>query len=351
MPQTSCIKISDQMIDNFMTQSDSIHSICEENNSIQEWVHRWGCSMSQMYLDYPCNIYRTPNIEGFIGYRIESKCAVVFGDPVCAVEQMPELAKAFQTHCQEQNQNTIYVIASEPFAKWAINNLLSVSIEVGEELFFDPQLNESLKGHKGYRLRNKLNYARKHGLEVYEYLSSNEDLEHAMQQVGNAWLQSRRGPQIHLGQLDFFTNRSGTRWFYLHQSGHIMGVALLCRLEARQGWFIKYLVVEPNSPRGSSELLMESILDTLEKEQCHFLTSGIIPSNQLGDISGLSGFSKVLARSIYKLILWIFKLNRRKEYWQKFHPSIERSFLLFSRQVIGLNEIRAIKKSLKISLK
>lgn len=325
-------------------------NIREENNSIEQWVYRWGGPMSQMYLDYPRYIYCIPHIEGFIGYRIESNCAVVFGDPVCAIDQMPELAKAFQTYCQEQNLHTIYIITSEAFATWAIDNLLSISIEVGEELSFDPQLNTSLKGHKGARLRNYLSYARKQGLEVSEYLLSDESLEHGMQQVAQAWRQSRRGPQIHLGQLDFFTNRSGKRWFYLHQSGHILGVAELCRLEAHQGWFMKYLIIEPKSPRGSSELLMESILDALEGEQCHFLTCGTIPADQLGEISGLNGFSTILSRSIYKLITWIFKLNHRKEYWNKFQPNIERSFFLFSKQTIGLTEIKAIKKSLTISL-
>ncbi|MBA3238960.1 MAG: hypothetical protein H0T62_11525 [Parachlamydiaceae bacterium] len=97
-----------------------------------------------------------------------------------------------------------------------------------------------------------------------------------------------------------------------------LAIAFQTHCQVRLGWFIKYLMVKPNSSRGSSELLMATILDKLEKEQCHFLTSGIIPSNQLAEIAGLETFSKVFARSIYKMILWIFKLNRRKEYWQKF---------------------------------
>ncbi len=59
-----------------MAQPDHFHSICNVNNSIEAWVQRWGCSMSQMHFNYPFTIFCTPNIEGFIGYRIEFKCAV-----------------------------------------------------------------------------------------------------------------------------------------------------------------------------------------------------------------------------------------------------------------------------------
>lgn len=316
---------------------------------IEKWVHRWGCSISEAVLDPACQFFHVPNIDGLIGYRLESNCAVIYGDPICAPNDMPLLAEAFHLYCQERKRNIIYVSASEGFAKWAIDHLCSIMIEVGEEVIFDPQVN-CQEGPKGSRLRNKISHAHMLGLSVAEYLTYDTKLEQAIQQIGAAWLQAREGPQIYLGHLNFFENRMDKRWFYIKQGEHILGIALLSRLEARAGWLLKFLISVPNSPRGTSELLMTSVLEILRSENCHFLTYGMVPADQLGKIAGLGKFSSWLAQCAFNAAKWIFKLDQRRIYWQKFHPKTEPSYIVFCEPRIRLQEIRALMKSLKIDL-
>ena len=61
-----------------------------------------------------------------------------------------------------------------------------------------------------------------------------------------------------------------------------MGIALLSKLESQCGWFLKYLISIPEAPRGTSELMMMSILEILRNENCRFLTYGMVPAKQSG---------------------------------------------------------------------
>lgn len=331
-----------------MMQTETQKNTSEDQSLIEEIISRWGCPTSQMALDLPCNQFRAPGIEGIICYKIEAGCAVVLGDPICAPENRDALALSFHQYAGEQKLKEVYLIVSESFANWAAKNLSCASMEIGEEICFNPGNNGALEGHKGQRMRNRLNHAKKIGLSVHEYYPPDEKIENAIQNVGEEWLKGRSGPQIHISHLNFFAHRKNKRWFYLQDPKGIIGMAVLCKLEARNGWFLKFLIITPGSPRGSSEFLMETILETLQQEQCPYLSCGIITTKSIGETVGLGKLSEMLARGIYKAALWMFNLSRRKEYWQKFDPLIERSFILFGNKHLGLSEIKAIIKCLKI---
>ena len=149
-------------------------------NLIEQWVHQWGCSVSEAVLEPAFSYFHVPNIDGFIGYRVESGCAVTVGDPVCSPKEVPALALAFHQYCRNQNLDVIYMIVSERFAKWAIKNQCSVLIENGEELILNPQV-DCKEGHRANRLRNKISHAVKEGIEIHEYFPLQEKLEHSIE--------------------------------------------------------------------------------------------------------------------------------------------------------------------------
>lgn len=325
-------------------------SLDEKKSLLEQWIHRWGCAVSETVLDSECFIFRTAGIDGFIGYRIKSSCAVVHGDPICPIEEMPRLAEAFHRYCQEKNLNIVYIITSKQFGNWAIQHLCSIMIQVGEELIFDPQ-KDPTEGSAGHRLRNKMNHVLHLGFKAHEYLSYDAKLEQSIQEAGAAWLKARKGPQIYLGPLNFFENRADKRWFYVAKGEQIIAAALLSRLKARQGWLLKFLITVPGSPRGTSEFLMISILEALRKENCHFLTYGIVPSDHLGEVIGVSKPYAWFGQAMFKLAKWLFKLNHRKMYWEKFNPKSEPAYILFSQPDVGLKEVQAIVQALKIEFK
>lgn len=339
-----------------MKENLTTETICEEpaidpgnKDLIENMIHRWGGPISEAIFDSPCHFFHDQDIEGFIGYRLIADCAVIYGDPVCPFEDKGKLAESFQKFCNEKKINVIYISASEKFAKWAISHTSKVSIEVGEEIAFDPFIDPK-EGPKAARLRNRINHALSLGLSVHEYLEHDESIEKSIQNVGVAWLKGRRGPQIHLGEINFFANRNAKRWFYVKDKDQdFIGMALLSRLEAYQGWLLKFLIIVPEAPRGTSELLLTSILEVLHKEECHFMTYGMVPAEDLGEIKGLSKFSAWVCRVVFKMARWLFHLEQRKLYWEKFRPNTEKSYLLFSNPHIGFKEIKALMNALKVS--
>lgn len=323
-------------------------SIQSADSSIEALIHRWGGSVSEALLEFPSHYFRLSHIDGCIGYHVECNCAIILGDPICSTAELHELTKAFHHYCAENHWNIIYAVVSASFSKWCLEEkLCHISLEVGEELIFDPQ-NDPTEGPRGNRLRNKISHARRYGLKVSEYLAYNEELEHAMEQVGVTWLKAREGPQIYLANLHFFDNRNGKRWFYIKDGDEVTGMALLSHLESHQGWLIKYLVTKPNAHRGTSELLVISILETLRNEDCHFLTYGIVPCSNLGQIIGLGKVASWVSKNVYKLANRVFHLEQRQLYWHKFHPNAVPTYVLFAKPKIGLREIRAISKAFKI---
>src|SRR6516162_7987138 len=107
-----------------------------ETPSVENWIHQWGGSIAEAVLDLNCQYFTIPEIDGFIGYRILHGCVVAIGDPVCARENQAQLSKAFQQFYRENNWPCVYFLASKQFAKWAIDHLCKIMVEVGEEIIF-----------------------------------------------------------------------------------------------------------------------------------------------------------------------------------------------------------------------
>lgn len=224
-------------------------------------------------------------------------------------------------------------------------------IHIGEEIVFDPMF-DSLAGHKGLKLRNKIHHAQHLGLTVKEYISLDPEIENSIMAVGKSWVDARKGPQIYLSHLNFFENRTDKRWFYLQDDKQkFIGMALLSKLEAYQGWLLKFLITVPDVPRGASELLMINIIETLRAENCSYLTYGMVPADGIGEIIGLNTFSAWTAKRVYGMAKWIFHLDQRKIYWHQFHPHAENTYMLLSSPSIGLKEMRALGNAMKVDFR
>lgn len=317
-------------------------------DQVEKNIHRWGCAASEAILDAPFEFFRVPNLSGFIGYRVESGCAIVFGDPVCPPEQSTALAESFSQFCNQQNVNIIFIMTGEKFTKWAMENMCNVKLRIGNELIFNPQ-EDIMKGSKAYKLRNKINHARSEDLVVKEYIKHDLQIEESLLEVGKKWLKGRRGPQVFIGDLDFFKTKDNKRWFYVKQNDAYVALALLSKLEAQDGWLVKYSMGIPEAPRGTTEFLIASILEILKNENCRFLTLGMVPSNQIDEMKGLDRISAWMAPKVYMIVKWLFNLGSRQIYWEQFRPKKAPSYVLFKNSYIGYKEMKALTKALKIT--
>lgn len=318
-----------------------------ETHDLVKEIQEWGGCISELLLESSPQVFYLPHLAGCIGYYLKYKCAIVVGDPVCPSENIEPLLEAFQKDCQENKLKIIYFVASESLTERIFPRYCPIKIQVGEELVYDP-FHDPLLNPKAHKLRNKVQSAKKNGLTVGEYTHPDLEIEQALSQVAKDWGENRNGPQMYLGDLQLFNFREGRRWIYIKNQERFLGVALLKKMDAQQGWLLKFHIVLQDSPRGTSELLMVSLLEILRNENCHFLTFGIVPTATLNNIEGLGTISKWIAKKYFAATNWFFHLNNRMVFWGQFQPATKPAYILFSTEDLTLSELYALMGMLKI---
>jgi len=320
--------------------------------AILDCLHKWGHGVIESILDPSCHIFSAPGIEGLIGYHTNRGCAVAMGDPVCAPENREHLARAFHTFCAHQKKNVVYLAASEDFAKWMQEDQCSALISFGSELFLDPQRDpRQLPGKKAAALRRILKHAERAAICVKEHTDCCPLVQCQIEKVAHQWLQNRQGPQVYIAQGPLFDSCICKRWFYAEHNGCIIGCLALNRIEAKGGWALDRIMLLPECPQGTSEMLVVSVMEMLAQEGCRFLTVGPTNSKQVQTVSGFGKCSSFLVPRIYQASLKIFKLHRRGQYWEKFHPQSSPAFIVFKEPTLGLHEIRGLLRTLNISFR
>ena len=169
------------------------------------------------------HIFSTPKVDGIIGYRLESNCALVFGDPLCAWQDLPLLVDTFHQQFTNQGKTIIYLLASEQFKTWAQEkNYVHTALSMGNEIILDPKIDpQSIKGKHASTLRNQYSQMVRAQITVKEYVENDTMLEQTMKQVGSQWLENRSGPQTSLLSIDIFSDRSNKRLFYAEHNNNL----------------------------------------------------------------------------------------------------------------------------------
>lgn len=329
------------------TPKKEINSL--NRQTIIELVRLWGGVNTNGILDSFCNFFSVPEIEGFIGYRLQCNQAIALGEPVCAPENRESLAMAFQNYCEELGIGVAYTLVSKEFADWGTEQLNGISLEFGETFVLDPLDNPLDKtGPKAVILRNKVKNALKTNTIVQEYLGKDSIIEMEIEEAARAWLEHRKGPQIYLSDVNLFNHRLGKRWFYARHRDKVVGLLMLSELKSHQGWLLNNTMYTSDAPHGTSELLVISALQALAKENCRFVLIGPIPAKKLGRITGLNKLSAGFISWLYQGAKKIFHLSGHESFWEKFHPSIQPSFLLFPKRNITFRSIKALLRAFNV---
>lgn len=307
-------------------------------------VKRLGHPESTTLLHSPCNIFQIPQVDGVVGYHRVRNCAVVIGDPVCLPQDIAKLTTAFHLYCQNCDLKTLYLLTSYDFAHWAINNGCRTLIQVGSELSINPT-----NFRKKQKLRWKINQSIQNGVHVKEYKNFDPALENQIKNTIHTWLKQRRGPQMHLGVINFFNDDVEKRIFYAEQKDRIIGVLMLTPVDRFKGWVVSTYLAILDAPVGTTEYLMCSAFDALAHENCHFLCLGAVSGTQLGEVVGIGPFGKCVAGLIFKSAKWFFKLDAKAIYLNKYRPYLSPTFLL-CRGKVTIAELLAIKRVLNVKL-
>lgn len=320
-----------------------------ENHPFIEHVQRWGNALSLAVFDKNSHIFSVESAQGIIGYRTAQNYVIAFGDPICPPSELEFLAHEFHKHFYAQKKHIIYIGASTQFTQWALSNICTAAIQFGHEIIVDP-LQDPLRaqGKKAIILRNQYNQALRADITVHEYIEQDSTIEQEMERVAHQWLKDRKGPQVYFYHVETFNNRTGKRWFYTKQNGHITGLFMLNRIDNYNGWAVNMLMTTSDGHKYTSECLIVGALEILRKEECSFLSIGAHPSHTLGLIHGMGNIYSWIAQKGYALTQKFFNLSNRQRYWQKFNPSLQPSHLLFTKPTIDLKVTYALLRAFNV---
>jgi lysylphosphatidylglycerol synthetase-like protein (DUF2156 family) len=312
-----------------------------------DFVKNWGNAASIVLLDPICKVFTVPGIDGAIGYRIENKCAIAIGNPLCDDKNLELLIKAFHDFCNKEKLSIFYALATKKFVDWSLKaGYCKAAIHIGHEIILNPMNDpKAEKGSYASLLRNKCNQVTRKGITIQEYRGTDENLEKKMEELSKSWIENRKGPQIYLLQIDLFKDRSHKRWFYAEDQGKILGILMLNQINFYSGWVINELMLCPDAPTFISECIILAAMDTLRAEGCQFFTVGTMPAQAIEDIKGFSKLTTTIAYLGFKIAKKVFGLHDRQRYWKKFMPKVEPTYILFNKTRIGMRDILGIIKA------
>ncbi len=324
----------------------------QEEHLVLPYIQKWGRAPSIAIFDSTMKIFQAPGIDGIMGYKDEAGCVLVFGDPLCDPHNMPLLVAKFHAHFLAQKKSIMYLLASDHFKKWASEHgYIKTALSMGDEIIVNPQVDPlSLRGKHASSLRNIASILQKHNLQFHEYRGIDNQLEHSMEALGQSWLQERKGPQTSLMNVNIFSHRANKRFFYVKNNDNFIGALILNRLDIFNGWTINALFYAPDAPKYTSEYILLQTLAVLRAEGCNYFSFGTLPVAQLRTIEGLGRCATFLAPYCFNLTKKILKLYKRKQYWQKFAPTIVPSYLLVHKAGIGVKEILGILRAFNVTV-
>ena len=315
-------------------------------------VRRFGGSTAHALLDPTCRVFAPSHIDGAVGYKAGWGTAVAMGAPVCAPHDLPALTHAFRAFCRSHNLRMVVACASAEFAEYA-KTVGYGALVCGSELTLSPR--DWLTG-KPYSqpLQQQLNRARQAPMQVHAYSPANGvklRLERTLHSVAKQWSLARRGHPAFLAPVTLLAAPSITRCFYAEAGGRIVGVLSMLQLEAYQGYLLEHVLVLPDAPVGTYELLITQGIEAIGHEGCDYATFGAAPAARLGEASNLSRIAALAARSCYRALSATFNLEARTLCRQKF-PIADRTpcYLLFDPPVLGVRQISTLLRVFNVSM-
>jgi lysylphosphatidylglycerol synthetase-like protein (DUF2156 family) len=317
-------------------------------------IRRYGGPVSHAAL-HPCyRTFRTPGIDGLVGFLLDHRCAVVVGDPICPPGHRDELAAAFAKYCSGNNWSVIYAVATGNMRSF-VNKSGYGMLEFAELLVANPQRDPEA-GSMGRRLRWNLNRVRRQNVKIREYqgnMSPDAELEVQAEAALGSWRSGRSGFQMYLGSPRLFGDRPGCRWFIAECAGSIVGVLYMMRVNCAGCLYLIDLVFStPGAPRHTNELLVVAAFQALREEGEEAVCLGVGPKAMLGEIQGFGAISSGLARGFYRLANRMVPQHGKTVFWQKFGiVHREPLYLLFQKPRVGIYEFRALLKTFNFSMK
>jgi phosphatidylglycerol lysyltransferase len=257
-------------------------SAAAERALVRDLLRRHGTNPASFLAVYdgPWRYHLGREVEGVVAWIERGRSAVVWGDPVCAPDDIPALVREFTAEMHHARRRVCWLALQEHSAR-AVMAGGGAALKIGEEPVFDLATWTPPRGDPGKKLRWCLNHARRAGLVVEDYRPADgrdPSVEAEIVATRTAWEAGlgRRAVRSFLraAPLDEIEHK---RVFVARRDGRVEAVLACAPVEARGGWFLEDLMRVPGAVNGATELLVVEALRMLAADGARFASLGIAP--------------------------------------------------------------------------
>jgi Phosphatidylglycerol lysyltransferase, C-terminal len=286
----------------------------------------FGRGTHSSFLDDTYNIYLREDKRTAICFKVIKKVAVMYGDPLCAADEVEHTFKAFCNFCKQQRWDVAVVGAGPTLAAYAKNQCWRTMMFAVEQIL-NPMTNGILDETSGKTIRRMNRKLVTNSIKLYRYeprRGIQVQLEQELMEVYNAWRKDRRkrhAPQAYSAVINPFAVPNVTRYMYTTgNDGKANSLAGLIRLGANDGYLLEPCIQLPNAPKGVTGFLVTHAMGLLRDEGVNYMSFGLEALPEIGEITLMPSLIKDISRRIYRTTFDALGLCGRKAFHESFHP-------------------------------
>ncbi len=273
--------------------------------------------------------YFSSSKKSFAAYTLVGNVAVVLGDPIGPVEDIPNLIAQFKKTCERNDWHLIFFQVLPDYLPIYINLGFKV-LKIGEEAIVDVQ-NFTLEGGARKSLRQSLNHALRKGLTTKLIVPPlDDDVLQQLKEVSEDWLKFQHGREkrFSLGWFELNYLRQCPVMVVLDAKGNIQAFANLISEYQRNEGTID-LMRRRGKDSGLMDLLFIRLIEYFREQGYAGFNLGLTPLAGLGDQPGTSVPEKVL-NFYYHHFNQLYAFKGLRQFKEKFGPRWEPRYLIYT---------------------
>ena len=295
-------------------------------------LQKYGTNSNSFLSLYPGFEFFTsadPQTEGFIAFTRTRYGWVVAADPVTSPDRQMQMLAEFSAAAEKANKVVVVLPVPEKLALAALQAGFH-SVMIGCEPTFN--LTEYPPAGKAWnemqavarQLANK-------GATVSEFFPDqlSDEERTPLNEITDLWLKSRKmEPLSFLNQVDPWLFSNYKRYFKIDLNGKTPAFVASIPIMARKGWYLIDTMRHPESPTGTTELLMLQSMRLLTESGALEVSLGVSPLSEMEKASQSAAANPEQNRNLYKLLKWVYDsgnlfyaFNTLYQYKMKFKPS------------------------------
>ncbi|KAK4047742.1 hypothetical protein OIV83_005250 [Microbotryomycetes sp. JL201] len=338
--------------------------VAQDKADIPLLIHHWGSSAATVWLEEKYHIWKgthhhpkdNPMVQGYLK---SGSFIFAWGNPLTlgTKEAYKAVADEMWAWAKQNHKHLVWCCIDDTFAEvlaagvgpknkgWATLSCIQEDVLHPDHVLFE---NHDVKQNVRRAQKESVNVEE---LRLWEPDYRPDDITKKQVDEGlSAWKNSREGKHggnIASASLDPWLDASNRRYYVARTPEKIVGILILTPI-AHNSYQIKNCIAFPDSPRGTSEVLLYRVIKEMQAEGKESLTFGASATGELLPEHNLGGsLSLKLLKRGYHAITKHTGLTKRGEFRAKFDVEPERLHVSYPPHSFGWTGLYALMRLLR----